>query len=246
MKIVVPMAGPEKAFQEAGYLFCKSLIEIRGVPMIEWVVGSLKELATEAQFVFVILKEHVVRHHLDHVLHLLCPGCAVVIAQAPTAGAACTALLAMEHMAADEELVITNGDQIIRAPLPAIVGQFRQRQLDAGTIVFDSVHPRWSFVRVDENDLVLEAAEKQPISRLATTGFYYFRRAEEYVAGAQAMLLKDAHVNGAFYVCPVFNELLLRQKRIGIHRIPTDAYISLATPQGLALFEQRLATEQAS
>ena len=53
--------------------------------------------------------------------------------------------------------------------------------MDGGVIVFDSVHPRWSFVRVDKAGFVIETAEKRPISRLATAGFYYFRRGADFV-----------------------------------------------------------------
>ena len=54
------------------------------------------------------------------------------------------------------------------------------------------------------------------------------------------MLLKDAHVHGAFFVCPTYNELILEQKRIGIVEIPRSSYFSIANPQGVAPFESHL------
>jgi len=56
------------------------------------------------------------------------------------------------------------------------IAAFRRQELDAGTIVFDSVHPRWSFVKTNEKGLVIEAAEKRPPSRNATAGFYHFNK----------------------------------------------------------------------
>ena len=35
---------------------------------------------------------------------------------------------------------------------------------DAGVITFESVHPRWSYVRLDSENRVTETAEKRPIS----------------------------------------------------------------------------------
>jgi hypothetical protein len=43
-------------------------------------------------------------------------------------------------------------------------------------------------------------------------------------------IVKDAHVNGAFYICPVLNELILQQARVGIHAIGRACYHSLASP----------------
>ena len=116
-------------------------------------------------------REETLRHHTDRVARLLCPAVTVLDVANSTAGAACSALLAVEYIDNDEPLVITNGDQVILADLPAAVADFRQRQIDGGLIVFDGVHPRWSFVRCNADGFVVEAAEKRPISQLATAGF---------------------------------------------------------------------------
>jgi dTDP-glucose pyrophosphorylase len=157
--------------------------------------------------------------------------------ESATAGAACTALLAIEHIDLDDELLIANGDQVIVADLPGVIQHFRERRLDGGTIVFDSVHPRWSYVRVNEAGYVEEAAEKRPISRQATAGFYYFRRGQDFIDSARMMICKDANVHGQFYICPTFNEMVLRQARIGVYPIERDAYFSFATPKGVEAYE---------
>ncbi|MCE9608432.1 MAG: glycosyltransferase family 2 protein [Planctomycetia bacterium] len=244
MIVVVPMAGGDDAFKERGFSYCKSLIEIHGKPLVEHAWACLRPLAPE-KFVFVVRKEDVLRSHLHSVLHLLDPASAVVRAEGPTAGAACTALLAIEHIRPEAELIVSNGDQLFDCDLAAVIADFRSRSLDAGTIVFDSVHPRWSFVRVGNDGLVSEAAEKRPISRDATAGFYYFRRGADFLRAATDMIRKDAHVNGLFYVCPAFNEMILTGAKIGVHRIPREAYISLATPQNIDEYEQRTARASA-
>ncbi len=240
MIAVIPTAGGDDAFKDRGYPYCKPLTEIHGRPLIEHVWHGLRPLGAD-RHVFVIRKEDARRAHLADVLKLMDPGCAVVTADGPTAGAACTALLAIEHIDPNRELVITNGDQVFTCDLGAAVSDFRRRDLDGGTVVFDSVHPRWSFVRVGTDGLVTEAAEKRPISRHATAGFYYFRRGSDFVRAAQTMIHKDAQVHGAFYVCPAFNEMILRHARIGIFPIAREAYVSLATPQNLEEYEQTLA-----
>lgn len=239
MIVVVPMAGGDETFKEHGYPFCKPLTEIQDRPLIEHVLGGLRSLGAD-RHVFVIRTEDARRGHLDEVICLLDPRAGIVQSHGKTAGAACSALLAIEHIQPDRELVIANGDQIFNYDLGNLVREFRSRDLDAGTIVFDSVHPRWSFVRVDEDGLVVEAAEKRPISRHATAGFYYFRRGRDFVQAAKDMIRKNAQVNGAFYVCPTFNEMILRHARIGIHPVPREAYVSLATPQNIEEYEQAL------
>jgi hypothetical protein len=107
-------------------------------------------------------------------------------------------------------------------------------------LVFEGVHPRWSYVRVDDAGLVIEASEKRPISRLATAGVYWFARGRDFVDAAMAMIRKDASVDGRFFVCPAFNEMVLANKRIGIHQLDRNAYHSLHDPQAIPRFEGSL------
>lgn len=237
MRVVVPMAGADEAFRQAGFTHSKSLIEVGGRPLVEHVHDRLRGLP-DARFTFIIRKEDASRHHLAEVLRLLDPDCSIVHTEHPTAGAACTAMLAIESIPEDDELVIANGDQLIVADLGGVIADFRSRDLDGGTIVFDSIHPRWSYVRVSAQGLVEEAVEKRPISRHATAGFYYFRKGRDFVASAMEMIRKDASVNGQYYVCPTFNEMILRQKRIGIATIRREDYFSFGTPQGVETYEQ--------
>jgi NDP-sugar pyrophosphorylase family protein len=236
MKILIPMGGSDEAFREHGYVYAKPLIEIDGRPLVEHVVDPLRKVR-DGQRIFVIRKEDDLRHHMREVLRLLDPGAHVIRADGPTAGAACTALLAIEHIDNDEELIIANSDQVIDFDLQTKIDSFRRRGLDAGTVVFDSIHPRWSFVKTDEDGFVIEASEKRPISRNATAGIYYFREGRMFVDAAKQMLIKQASVNGGFFVCPSFNELILAQMRVGVERIERAQYISLATPQAVEEYE---------
>ncbi|PZN96926.1 MAG: nucleotidyltransferase [Alphaproteobacteria bacterium] len=239
MKVLVPIGGSDENFRQHGHAYAKPLVEIAGKPLVQHALVPLQNIGA-SQMIFVIRKEDELRFFLRDVLGLLEPGAVVIRADGPTAGAACTALLAIEHIDNDEELVIANADQVLDFDLADMIGRFRARGLDAATVVFDSVHPRWSFVKIDSDGMVVEAAEKRPISRDATAGIYYFRKGSFFVEAAASMIRKDAHVNGGFFVCPSLNEMVLAQKRVGVERIDRSHYISLATPQAVEEYEQFL------
>lgn len=239
MQILLPMGGSDENFRQHGYAYAKPLIEIAGQPLVQHALAPLQK-ARPSRIIFVIRKEDELRFFLRDVLRLLEPGAVVIRADGPTAGAACTALLAIEHIDTDEELVIANADQVLDFDLAEVIDRFRARALDAATVVFDSVHPRWSFVKTDADGMVVEAAEKRPISRDATAGIYYFRKGRFFVEAATNMIRKDASVNGGFFVCPSLNELVLAQMRVGVERIDRSRYISLATPPAVEEYEQVL------
>lgn len=239
MNILLPLAGPTKAFDTADYPHGKHLIELAGRPLIQHIVENLRTIPHE-KFIFIIRREDAARYHLDQVLRLLEPEAQQIIVPAETAGAACSALLAAQFIDNDQPLLIANADQAIEADLAGIISEFRFGGYDGGTVVFDSVHPRWSYVMTDEQGLVVEAAEKRPLGRNATAGLYYFSQGHTFVRSAFGMIRKDASVGGTFYVCPVFNEMVLAGARIGVRRIRREAYFSLATPQGVEQYEQHL------
>ncbi len=243
MNIVIPMAGGDELFQRHGYPYAKAVIEIDNRPLVEHAFDRL-QVVKDAKFVFVIRKEDDLRFHLRDMLKLLDSDAEVIRAEGRTAGAACTAMLAVEHIAEDEELIIANGDQVLRFDLNDALRSFRERDLDGGTVVFDSVHPRWSFVKTDSSGLVIEAAEKRPISRHATAGVYYFKKGRYFLDAAKSMIRKGASVNDAYFVCPCFNEMILAQQRVGTYEIERSDYISLATPQAIEDYEKVLAARR--
>lgn len=229
MNIIVLMAGPSTDFEKMGHAYPKYLLELKGLPIIQQVVESLKPL--EANISFVIRKEDDDRAFLASTLKILSPKSEIYKVSSTTKGATCSALFAIDSINNDEELIVINGDQLITADLKPIIDEFRDRQLDGGVICFRSVHPRWSFVSLDENGFVNETSEKRPISDLATCGCYYYKHGSDFVQAAFENIRKDVNFDGKYYVCSTYNELILQQKKVGVHEINKKEYISFSTPQ---------------
>jgi hypothetical protein len=55
------------------------------------------------------------------------------------------------------------------------------------------------------------------------------------------MIRKDASVEGAFYVCPAYNEMILQGLDIGIHHVERERYFSLSSMHGVNTYEEHLA-----
>jgi len=123
-----------------------------------------------------------------------------------------------------DELLILCCNEIIDADFGTVISVFRAKQYDAGTVTFKSIHPRHAFVQVNADGIVVEASEKRPISKHAAAGFYWFKRTTDFINAAQSMIRKDAHTEGKFYVCPVFNQMILCQKSAGIYPISNHQY----------------------
>lgn len=235
------MAGSSNAFYQEGYKYPKSLLEINGRTLIDRVIDSLSNLIENSDSItFLIRKEDSEKYYLSSVIQLLVKKALVIEIPNNTAGAACSALLSIESIEEDKPLVIINGDQIINNDCLELSKNFLKSDFDAGCLTFKSLHPRWSYVKTDNKGYIIEAAEKKQISNNATAGFYFYRSAKLFYDGARKMILKDAHIEGKFFICPVFNELILDNKNLGLIEIRPNSYHSLMTPDLYRLYKESL------
>jgi NDP-sugar pyrophosphorylase family protein len=243
INILVPMAGKSQHFPESEYPFPKPLIEIGQKTMIEHVVGNLATAGSDVQFIFVLGSADCRKFHLDSTLNIITQHqCKLVKLDNDTKGAACSALMATPHIANEQPLIIANSDQLFDVPISQLLQKFGNA--DAGVATFESVHPRWSYVRLDDEGLVAETAEKRPISRHAIAGLYYFRHGKDFVDAAMKMIHKDSSVNGSFYIAPCLNEMILKAKKIRAFGVATNQYHTFYTPQKIKDYEAYLRNSQ--
>ena len=231
MNVLIPMAGAGKRFFDAGYVFPKPLIEVDNKPMIQWVIESLN---LQANYIFIIQKEHQEKYNIKSVLKILQPNCKIIELDHLTEGAACTTLLAKKYINNSDPLIIANSDQYINWNSSKALYDFNSKNLDGAILTFEAIHPKWSYAKCNGEGFVTEVAEKKVISKNATVGVYYWKHGSDYVKSAEEMIKKNIRVNNEFYVCPVYNEFLAKNKRVKIHNV--DKMWGLGTPEDLDNF----------
>jgi beta-phosphoglucomutase-like phosphatase (HAD superfamily)/dTDP-glucose pyrophosphorylase len=231
LNVLIPMAGAGSRFEQAGYTFPKPLIEVKNKPMIQLVIENLN---IDANYIYVVQKKHREKYNLDTLLNLITPGCKIIETNGLTEGAACTALLTKEYINNENPLFFANSDQFVEWDSNEFMYKMQETNVDGGIVTFNSIHPKWSFVKLDDNGFVKEVAEKTPISDIATVGFYFWKKGSDFVKYAEQMIEKNIRVNGEFYVCPVFNEAI--NGGIKVTTFDIKKMWGLGTPEDLKYF----------
>ena len=236
MKILIPMAGEGSRFAKEGYTFPKPLIDVNGKPMIQTVVENLD---FNAEYIFLVRGEHLDKYEglEDTLQRITNRKCNIVVVDELTEGAACTALLAKEHIDNDEDLLIANSDQYIEYSPENFNMMKEMTDVDAMVYTFEAVHPKWSFVKTNSRGIITEVAEKKPISNIATCGIYWYRKGSDFVKYAEQMIEKNIRVNNEFYIAPVYNELIEDGKTL----VPfyVHSMWGIGTPEDLRAFLDR-------
>lgn len=206
------------------------LVDVEGAPLIEHLIKQVKTVRN-ANHIFAMHQQHIKRYHLNEVVRLLLPNAKIYQVDNEPEGDACTALLSWGCLDKDQPLLVTSGDSLIKDDINRILTDFRVRDLDGGIVVFKSIHPRYAYARLDATQQLIEITDHRPISQNACADFYYFQSAGMFLDAAQDLIRKDVRSDGRFSIPLVFNQMLLRQLRVGIYAVQKEQYI----PQGHGL-----------
>lgn len=250
LNIVIPMAGRGSRFVAAGYKNPKPFIDVDGTAMILRVMQNLIPYQPH-RFIFIARREHesFIKQHMSFAAN-------VIYIDEVTEGAACTVLLAEKLINSNNQLIIANSDQLVtwnkaeavftlnaecNGPdmywkesnnIQDMINDAEANDLSASIATFKASHPKWSYAKVNSlTGLVEEVAEKKVISDDATVGVYYYQRGRNFVRAAKRMIKKNIRVNGEFYVCPVFNEIIGNGGVVGNYEV--DSMRGLGTPEDL-------------
>jgi dTDP-glucose pyrophosphorylase len=236
INVLIPACGKSKFFEDNYYP--KNVTEINGKPMIEWVIDNYRSLK-DVKFTVCLFRDECDKFHTDKIVSIVTnDNCNVVKQENMTAGALCTSLLAVDYIGNDKELIISNSDQILDIDLSDVVNSFRKNNVDCGVICFNSVHPRWSYIRVNDQNEVVETAEKHPLSNHAIAGFYYFSHGNDFIEAAKQVIRKRETYNDHFFISSTINEVILNNKKVGYYEISPDKYHSFYSPERIAEYQK--------
>lgn len=238
LNIIIPIAGSSVEFLNAGHLYPKPIIEINGKPMIQWVIESLSSIKSNYKLIFIIKEEDSTKFHLDNTLKLLHPSCEIIQLKNETKGGLCSVLMTIDIIAETNPILILNGDQIINIDYQVVLDNWVLNKVDAGVVTFPSVHPRWSYILESEGKII-QTAEKNPISKKAIAGCYYFQNSGRFFQSAFNSILKDDQINGSYFISAVLNEYILNNYNISNVDIEKKDFISFYSPKLIAEFEKK-------
>lgn len=239
INIVIPMAGLGSRFAKDGYEKPKPFIDVNGKPMI---VRVLENLAyPNANYILIARKEHLEQEKelvkkIEKNYQVTFIGIDKL-----TEGTVCTVLYARKYINSEAPLLIANSDQIIDGTIFNFVNDCFERNLDGSILTFKDkeLNPKWSFAKLDANDLVTQVKEKEAISEFATVGIYLFSKGNAFVNAAIEMIIENDRVNNEFYTCPVYNYLIADGYQIGIFNIEQDTMHGIGTPEDLEIYLEK-------
>ena len=229
MNILIPMAGEGSRFRLKGYDRPKPLIKVGNKLMVELAIETLD---IEGQYIFVTRKYENEEHNilLRETLEKAVKNPIIYEIDYLTDGATATCLIAKEIINSDEPLIITNCDQALDWSSQDFLDSITDSD-DGVVVTYDSNSSKNSYIKVDENGLGLELAEKNPISNLALIGLHYWKSGRDFVSSAEEMIDRKNKSGNEYYIAPTYNILIEDGKNIKSYHFEKGQYHSLGSPE---------------
>jgi NDP-sugar pyrophosphorylase family protein len=241
MKVILPLSGIGKRFQDAGYSVPKPLIEIEGKPMIYHVIDLFPG---ETDFHFICNEKHIQENQIDTIL----------LAKVPTANVYCvpnTNRQGPVHaiLQVIEQLVIAPHDEIIVSycdfgtqwNYAEFLSELRKSSADGGIAAYKEFHPHmlhgdnYAFMK-DNDRWVTDIQEKasfteNKMNEYASNGIYYFRTFELMTFYFKKLVEYEMKVNNEYYVSLVYKLMLEDTCKVRIFEI--EKMLQWGTPRDL-------------
>ena len=114
--------------------------------------------------------------------------------------------------------------------------KIKKTHCDACVMVYpnNQTSNAYSYVKINEEGFVTEAAEKIAISNIAAAGMHYYKKGSDFIKYANRMIEKNIRFNNEFYVTPVYNEFILDSKKI--IKFPIEKKWPMGSPEEIKKF----------
>ncbi|MDE6981501.1 MAG: nucleotidyltransferase [Lachnospiraceae bacterium] len=244
MKILIPMAGEGKRFQEAGYKNSKPSILTYCIrtgklePMVVCAAKDLPGVVQDGSNVIFVERTFHSEDGTESKIKEFFPEAKFIKVDKLTEGQACTCLLAENYIGKDEELLIAgcdNGMVINRQ-------KFDKERDECDVLVFtfrgdEAVNKNpnaYGWMKIDDKENIVGTSIKKSISETplqdhAVVATFWFREGNIFIKAAEKMIQENDRVNGEFYVDKVIDHVIELGYKAKVFEI--DRYIGWGTPK---------------
>ncbi|MFS1510722.1 MULTISPECIES: nuclear transport factor 2 family protein [unclassified Vibrio] len=244
LNILIPLSGKSTFNVSKLNAFPRILTEVDGRLLIERAAEPFLKLLGDKKIIVAVPQKESEEYQLNKVAALLGESIRTCAINGDTQGAACSALLAIESIELDKPLIISSFEQVLDFDINPYIQEFIDDGVDAGVFTFESIHPKWSYVKTDPNGYVTQAAEKMPISKNAIAGTYYFKTAQLFMDAAKSMIRKGVKTNDSFFISPTLNEVILKEGVVKAIEINRERYFHINDEHALEAFESKVVEDK--
>ncbi len=229
MKVILPVAGKGTRLRPHTHTKPKSLVQVAGKAVIDYILEELFTLKDVDQFIFIVDENgSEVKKYIENKYPNINT---TFIPQKERLGPAHAVYLAKDEIKEGDDLFIVFNDTIFITDLYVI---YTLKNRYDGLIFSKEVEDYKRFgVNVVKDGYIVDMVEKpdKPISKLAQVGLYYIKDGKMLMSYIQKAIERDLRVKGEFYLPPIFKMMIEDGFKFGAPEI--DVWLDCGKPETL-------------
>lgn len=235
MIILIPLGGIGSRFKKLGYQLPKPLINVMGKPILYWLLDNLNFESINK--VVIPYNKEIAKYRLEDRLKKYYPKLNFIFYKLNknTDGAAETIQLSLKYLnnlgIVDSPILCLDGDNFYTQNI------IKQWNGDNSVYCFEdnSNEEIYSYVKL-KNNQIIDIAEKQKISNLASTGGYGFLSWKQLQIYCQKIIDNNIKQKNEYYTSTVIKIMIQDNIKFIPKKVNINNYICLGTPLHVRIF----------
>ena len=145
--------------------------------------------------IFIVAKEDYDRYQLKYLLETLSENVIKIVIvdthKAKVFGKCLQILQCKDYIDLAKPVIVASYTQLFEWDANAFLYSLANPAVHGGILTFKNVHPRYSYIDVDEDGWIVNVAVKKPISTTAAAGIYYWKRGFDLIKYSAVVVAKN-------------------------------------------------------
>jgi capsule biosynthesis phosphatase len=235
MNIIIPLGGLGQRFKEDGYTKPKPLINIFGKEMIFHLLDNLK--LKENDNLFIIYNTDLNKYSFNVILKNKYKNINLIELNKQTEGAAETILFGLNNISNEllnNKCILLDCDTFYYIDILDI---YREQNNNSIFCFNDNQDkPIFSYLEINQDNIVVDIKEKIKISNYANTGCYCFKNGNTLKIYCKKIIDNNIREKGEYYVSCVIKEMLNDKHIFNSNIIKSNDFICVGTPLQLKIY----------
>lgn len=239
MNIVIPLAGKGQRFKDAEFTTPKPLINVFNKEILFHVLDNL--CYDKNDIIFILYGKELSSYDFETILKKKYPYIQLLQIEKETKGAAETLFIGLSKILTsykyNKKCLVIDGDTFYTED---VVKKFRDKKQN--NAVFYTVNkdknPIYSYIKINDNNQILEIKEKEKISDNANTGAYGFEDIKELYNFSKIIVENNIRFQNEPYISCIIDIMIKQEKKFEAIGLNSDFVHVLGTPKQLMEFKK--------
>lgn len=229
MIIIIPLGGSGERFKKKGYVEPKGLINVFNKKIIFYILESINY--ENIDFIYIPYNKEYTKYNFENIITQHFPSYKFKFYQLPqkTRGAAETIYISLDMINYLEDKPILCLDSDAFYENKDIVKIWNGENC-IFTFNDNGNKPIYSYVKLDENEIIIDIKEKNKISNLACSGGYGFSSFKNLLKYSKFIIDNNITQKNEFYTSGVIFEMIKNKIKFGVKIFDKKSFFTLGTP----------------